>query len=73
MNSKAKTFNVKGMHCEGCENRVQKVLSEIPGVSNVQADHSEGKVQLETTEEVPTKNILNKIKSLGYKVQKGEK
>ena len=67
-----KTFTVKGMHCEGCENRIQKVLNEIPGVSGVRADHSEGKVELQATEEVSAKLIRQKIKSLGFKVQGGD-
>ncbi len=72
MNTEIKTIEVKGMHCEGCENRVKKVLSEIPGVSIVQVSHSESKVTLEVTEDVSIKYICNKIKSLGYKVKCGD-
>jgi copper chaperone CopZ len=36
------TFEVTGpelMDCEGCENAVQRSLTQLPGVRRVQADH----------------------------------
>ncbi len=69
MNTNVQTFNVKGMHCEGCENRVKKVLGEIPGVSDVKADHAKELVELQVSEDVSIENIRKKIKMLGYKIK----
>ena len=35
-------IKVKGMVCEGCENRVKNALSTIDGVDNVEANHKTG-------------------------------
>ncbi|HLR22956.1 MAG TPA: MerR family transcriptional regulator [Pseudogracilibacillus sp.] len=61
-------FKVKGMHCEGCEERVKNALIQVPGVADVKADHTEGKVELVLSGDVSEKNLSKKIKSLGFKV-----
>ena len=33
-----KTIVVEGMHCEGCANRVQNILTMIPGVKQVKVN-----------------------------------
>lgn len=41
------TFEITGeqkMHCEGCENVVQRSLTRLPGVARVQADHQTQRV-----------------------------
>ena len=40
-------LNVKGMMCEGCENRVQNVIKDIDGVIDVIADHKTGTVKIQ--------------------------
>lgn len=64
-------FNVKGMHCEGCEERIKNVLIQVPGVASVKADHLEGKVELALSGDVSEKNLRKKVKSLGFKVSGG--
>ena len=32
-------LNVKGMACEGCENRIKNALKNVEGVESVTADH----------------------------------
>lgn len=71
MAEEKKIFNVKGMHCEGCETRVNNVLSQVSGITDVKADHSEGKVELQLSEDVSDKEIRKKIKKLGFKVIRG--
>ena len=36
-------IHVKGMVCEGCENRVKNALLTIEGITNVEANHKTGK------------------------------
>jgi len=61
-------FNVKGMHCEGCENRIQKVVENLRGVMKAKADHRNGKVEVYVTSAASEHEIKDKISFLGYKV-----
>ena len=36
----------KGIHCAGCEARIQNVLSRVSGVKEVKASHETQKVEL---------------------------
>ncbi len=38
---------VRGMHCGGCEQRVQEALEAVPGVSRATAEHIGDEVELE--------------------------
>jgi copper chaperone len=62
------SFQVKGMNCNGCENRIEKVLSNVHGVTRVEADHTEGKVELRVTPAAAEKEIKERISHLGYEV-----
>jgi copper chaperone len=61
-------FEVKGMHCDGCESRVEKVLKNVSGVAKVEADHSNGKVEVRVTPAASEDEIKEKISFLGYEV-----
>jgi copper chaperone len=61
-------LQVKGMHCDGCENRVEKVLKNLNGVTKVEADHSTGKVEVRVTPAASEDEIREKVSSLGYEV-----
>ena len=56
---------VSGMHCEGCGQRIQKSLSKINGLLNVQADFSNGEVRMDFDE---SKVNLDKIRGAVRKV-----
>ena len=53
-------FNVKGMHCEGCENRIQKVVENLSGVMKAKADHRNGKVEVSVTSAASEHEIKDK-------------
>ena len=38
------TLTVNGMTCGGCENAVKRVVSSLPGVSDVTASHRDNRV-----------------------------
>jgi copper chaperone len=61
-------LKVKGMHCDGCENRLQKVLSEVVGVTKVDANHQTGEVEVRVTSAVSEDEIKEKVAHLGYEV-----
>lgn len=62
-------IKVEGMMCEGCENRVQNVLSQIDGVEKVIANHKEGIVTVKANNEVDKNIIKEKIEDIGYEVK----
>jgi copper chaperone CopZ len=41
------TFEVKGMHCEGCANRIQTVLQTFPAITAMEVDHRRDLVVIE--------------------------
>ena len=66
---KETTIKVKGMVCNGCENRVQNALKNIDGVENVVADHVAGTVKVNAKDEVAEKDIKEKIEDIGFEVK----
>jgi copper chaperone CopZ len=61
-------LKVRGMHCKGCEERIQKVLTKVPGVTKVEADHTNGKVRIRITSTASEDEIKEKVSYLGYEV-----
>ncbi len=61
---------IKGMMCEGCENRVKNGLKTIDGVNEVNANHKTGKVVISADEDVRLEELEEKIDDLGYEVIK---
>ncbi|MBW6496788.1 MAG: heavy-metal-associated domain-containing protein [Bacteroidales bacterium] len=49
-----KTFSVSGLHCNACVNRVQKALSGMAGVEQVQVDLASATVKIYSVEEIST-------------------
>ena len=39
-------INVEGMHCGGCEKRIQNAVSDIDGVESVEAHFEAGTVKV---------------------------
>lgn len=63
-------INVKGMGCNGCENRVKNAIKNINGVENVVADHNTGKVTVTSNDDVLESVIKEKIEDIGFEVVK---
>lgn len=61
-------INVKGMVCEGCENRVKNALKSIIGINEVIAEHKKGQVKVLANAEVKEKDIKDKIEDIGFEV-----
>ena len=62
-------LDVKGMHCEGCENRIKKMLPRIDTVNDVTADRNAEKVTFTSNGATETLNaVKEKITELGYQV-----
>lgn len=61
-------LNVKGMVCQGCENRVINCLNAIEGVVEVSASHIEGTVIVKFEKPIDENLIRQKIEDIGFEI-----
>ena len=64
----AKVFEVDGMHCEKCANRVTESVNDIPGIAGV-VNLKKGIVTVSYEREVPDGQIRAAIERVGYTVK----
>ncbi len=64
------TIKVKGMVCNGCENRIQNALKRVAGVNEVSANYKQRLVTIKTDLEIEKNEIYEKIEDLGFEVEK---
>ncbi len=62
-------LNVEGMHCGGCENRIQNAVSDIDGVESVEAKHDAGTVKVTLNKDIDEKVIAEAIEDIGFEVK----
>lgn len=62
-------FNVRGMKCKGCENRIKNAASDIDGVNKVLADYKTGMVTIICERDL-TNEIIDAIEDIGFEVVK---
>ena len=62
-------FNVEGMMCEGCENRIKNAVASIDGVIDVSAKHDTGIVKVIARENVTKEMVKEKIEDIDFKVK----
>ncbi len=61
------TVRNKAIHCEGCEARIQSVLTKMPGVQDAKASHKTQKVDLTLdSASVSIQEVKDKLEGLGY-------
>ncbi len=66
--NKKEVYLVEGMTCSGCERTVQKVISNLEGVSSAKADLSTSSVSVEyDPQKVGVDQISSAVNRVGYK------
>jgi copper chaperone CopZ len=69
------TFTVTGeqkIHCEGCEQRIDRALRRLPGVGSVEASAESQRVVVETDpDRVGPEQVRERLDLLGYEVTGG--
>lgn len=63
-----KTFNIEGMMCPHCENRVKTALEALGTVQKAEVSHKTGTAVVTFSEQTPDELIEKTIESQGYKV-----
>ncbi|MBN9229491.1 MAG: hypothetical protein BGO90_12275 [Legionella sp. 40-6] len=62
-------FKIKGMHCSGCANKIQKLITEHIGVATVQVSFSEEKASiLYDPKIVAQEQLVHILNGAGYDV-----
>jgi copper chaperone CopZ len=63
------TFQVEGMHCDGCSSTITATLEALDGVVEASADHEEGVAEaVYHPRQVKVEDLKTKIEKLGYTV-----
>ena len=63
------TIKVDGMTCGGCEDNVRRALSQMPGVTVVEPDHTTDTVRVTfEASTVDAQTIRERIDEIGYQV-----
>jgi copper ion binding protein len=63
------TLKVQGMHCSSCTKRVERALSQVPGVSAVKVDLLSGQAAVEyAAGQTDEDELKEAVRALGYKV-----
>lgn len=62
-----KTFQIGGMHCENCSNRVTEVINDIPHVAAA-VDLKKGIATVSYEEDVPDAIIIERVSRVGYSI-----
>ncbi len=63
-------FNIEGMKCEGCVNRIKNVLSTIKGIDSVNLSLETKKLTVAVKREKVVEEVIKKIESLGFGISK---
>ena len=61
------TFEVTGMHCEACENRIKTALHKFPAITAMEVDHRCNRVAIEH-QDADLEAVSMAMASLGFTV-----
>lgn len=66
---KSEQLRVEGMHCNGCESRIRRVVGAMEGVAEVEPDHVKGEVGLRYDEsKVALGELKARLERIGFEV-----
>lgn len=61
-------IKIEGMHCHRCEQTIQKALSALPGVREVEVDFNSGQASvLHDKSRVAVRQLMDKVNEVGYR------
>lgn len=65
------TIRVTGMHCTGCAERLTRVLTRLPGVAVLRADHQQGEVAVRLEPDASSLDeVRERIEQAGFGVER---
>lgn len=61
---------IEGMHCDGCAQRVRRVLEREPGVHTAEVSYRDGEARIQYNEQAVTTDRLRElVEQAGYTAQ----
>lgn len=63
-------FNIEGMKCEGCVNRIKNVLAEMKEIESYDVSLETKKLSLSIKKEKIIDEVIRKIQNLGFEISK---
>ncbi|MDQ4064593.1 MAG: heavy metal translocating P-type ATPase [Actinomycetota bacterium] len=63
-----RTFEVRGMTCAACAQRVQRALAEHPGVAHAGVNFALEKATVAAPDDVPTEDLMAAVERAGYEL-----
>lgn len=66
---RALNFRIEGMHCQGCADRVQKVLRRQPAVLDTHVGLREGMAQVWVRDDSTPDNLIAIIRQVGFEAE----
>jgi len=61
-------FNIEGMHCEGCVNRIEKILNAKESIKSVKISLEEKTAEVEY-ENITIETIIEMIENAGFEAK----
>lgn len=63
-------FNIKGMSCEHCVNKVETALQKQNGVAKAKVNLKKGTAKVKYDETIQTvNNLISEVKEVGYEAE----
>lgn len=60
------TILIEGMHCDGCADRVRRVLEREPGVRRAEVSLEAGRARVEHGDDASLEGIVRAVQRAGY-------
>lgn len=61
-------LKIDGMHCEGCVNRINNVVSKIKGVNSFNVSLEDKNIILSVKKDKVLEEVKDKIENLGFNI-----
>lgn len=62
------TMRIEGMHCDGCADRIRRVLEREPGVREAEVSHPEGRARVKHASQTDVARLTRVVEEAGYDV-----
>ncbi len=66
-------FKINNLHCEGCISTSKKLISEIPGVKEIEIKDVHGETEIKADREIGLDEVQKALEGTEYKVTDVEK
>jgi copper chaperone CopZ len=66
------TLRIEGMHCDGCAERIERVLARLPGVREAAVSFAAGRAKVRHNPQLALGELVRAIERAGYRALPSE-